>query len=80
MVRIVFFGSCVDMVHTGKVATYAVDAEEIPIPSASRDFIAGLTIAQRAFVGPMASDFLFSTLGGDEREISVQGFKAPNRS
>ncbi|MBW2268742.1 MAG: hypothetical protein JRH16_09200 [Deltaproteobacteria bacterium] len=58
----------------GKVAAYEVDAEGDPIVGTRVDFITDLSGAEGAFIDPATGDFLFSTFGGGDRVIVVQGF------
>ncbi|NUQ68678.1 MAG: hypothetical protein HUU18_10415 [Phycisphaerales bacterium] len=58
----------------GNVAVYDVDANGDPIESSRRNFITGLTGAEGAFIDPLTGDFIFSTFGGGNRVIVVQGF------
>lgn len=58
----------------GNVAVYDVDANGDPIVDSRRDFISGLTGAEGAYIDPYTGDFLFSTFGGGDRIIVVQGF------
>lgn len=61
----------------GKVATYEVDANGDPIIATRKDFITDLTGAEGAFIDPLTGDFLFSTFGGGNQVVVVQGFAAP---
>jgi hypothetical protein len=61
----------------GKIAAYEVDANGNPILSTRRDFITGLSGAEGAYIDPVSGDFLFSTFGGGNRVIRVDGFNAP---
>ncbi|MFA4902201.1 MAG: hypothetical protein WC600_05585 [Desulfobaccales bacterium] len=61
----------------GKVATYEVDANGDPTLASRRDFITDLEGAEGAFIDPLTGDFLFSTFGGGDRVVVVQGFVAP---
>lgn len=61
----------------GKVATYEVDVNGDPIVATRRDFITDLTGAEGAFIDPLTGDFLFSTFGGGDRIVEVQGFVTP---
>lgn len=45
-----------------------------PLVGSRRDFITGLTGAEGALIDPYSGDFLFSTFGGGNRIIVVQGF------
>jgi hypothetical protein len=59
------------------VATYQLDANGDPIPATRDEFITGLTGAEGAFIDPLTGDFLFSTFGGPDEVIVVQGFVPP---
>ena len=61
----------------GNVATYEVDINGNPILGSRKNFIVGLTGAEGAFIDPVTGDFLFSTFGGGDRVLVVQGFTAP---
>jgi hypothetical protein len=63
--------------QAGKVAAYSVDAGGNPVPASRQDFITGLTGAEGAATDPLTGDFLFSTFGGGNQVIVVQGFAAP---
>jgi hypothetical protein len=58
----------------GRVAAYEIDANGDPITSTRRDFITGLTGAEGAAIDPVTGAFLFSTFGGGNRVIVVNGF------
>jgi hypothetical protein len=59
------------------VATYTIDANGNPVLASRRTFIAGLTGAEGAAIDPMTGDFFFSTFGGQNQVIEVQGFNPP---
>jgi hypothetical protein len=61
----------------GNIAAYQLDANGDPIPTTRVDFITGLSGAEGAVIDPVTGDFLFSTFGGGERVIVVQGFLPP---
>jgi hypothetical protein len=61
----------------GKVASYEVDANGNPIVATRRDFITDLTGAEGAFIDPLTGDFIFSTFGGGDRIVVVEGFVPP---
>jgi hypothetical protein len=61
----------------GNVVTYKVDANGDPIVATRALFISGLEGAEGALIDPLTGDFLFSTFGGGDRVIVVQGFSAP---
>lgn len=61
----------------GSVAAYELDTGGNPLPTSRTTFIAGLTGAEGAVIDPLTGDFLFSTFGGGDRMIVVQGFAAP---
>lgn len=64
----------------GEVAAYELDANGNPDPASRVSFITGLTGAEGATIDPLTGDFLFSTFGGGDRVIVVQGFAAPGVS
>ncbi|MEO8348764.1 MAG: hypothetical protein ABI610_07615 [Acidobacteriota bacterium] len=61
----------------GAVGTYQIDASGNPIPASRAVFISGLTGAEGAVIDPLTGDFLFSTFGGGNQVIAVQGFGIP---
>jgi hypothetical protein len=61
----------------GNIAAYLIDVGGNPIPATRVDFMTGLTGAEGALVDPLTGDFLFSTFGGGDRVIVVQGFAPP---
>ena len=62
---------------TGKIEAYQVDANGDPIPGSAQDFLTGLSGAEGAFIDPLTGDFVFSTFGGGNRVVEVEGFVAP---
>jgi hypothetical protein len=62
---------------TGAVAAYTVDSGGNPVPASRQDFITGLTGAEGAAIDPLTGDFLFSTFGGSNQVVVVQGFAPP---
>jgi hypothetical protein len=62
---------------SGRVSAYQVDASGDPLPATRRDFLLSLNGAEGAAIDPLTGDFLFSTFGGGDRVIVVQGFNAP---
>jgi hypothetical protein len=62
---------------SGSVAAYDLDAIGNPILATRRDFITGLSGAEGAVIDPLTGDFLFSTFGGGDRIVRVEGFVAP---
>lgn len=58
----------------GRVSAYDVDANGDPLTGTRRDFITGLTGAEGAVIDPVTGAFLFSTFGGGNRVIVVNGF------
>jgi hypothetical protein len=60
-----------------EVAAYQLDANGNPVPATRVSFITGLYGAEGAAIDPLTGDFLFSTFGGGDRVIVVQGFAAP---
>lgn len=61
----------------GNIAAYDLDANGDPIVSTRRDFITDLTGAEGAAIDPLTGDFLFSTFGGGDRIVRVDGFVPP---
>jgi len=61
----------------GSIATYEVDGNGNPIIVSRRLFMSGLSGAEGAVIDPVTGDFLFSTFGGGNRVIVVQGFAVP---
>lgn len=59
---------------SGRISAYQVDANGDPLVATRRDFITGLTGAEGAVIDPLTGDFLFSTFGGANQVIVVQGF------
>jgi hypothetical protein len=57
-----------------RIASYVIDDEGDPILSTRRDFVTGLAGAEGAAIDPLTGDFLFSTFGGSNQVILVQGF------
>jgi hypothetical protein len=62
---------------TGAVAAYTVDSGGNPVPASRQDFITGLSGAEGAAIDPLTGDFLFSTFGGGNQVVVVQGFVPP---
>lgn len=61
----------------GNIATYQIDANGDPIVGSRATFMSGLTGAEGAAIDPLTGDFLFSTFGGGDKVIVVQGFAIP---
>ena len=59
------------------IATYQIDASGNPTPASRAVFVSGLTGAEGAVIDPVTGDFLFSTFGGSNQVIVVQGFAPP---
>jgi hypothetical protein len=64
----------------GSISVYDLDAMGDPIVSTRRDFITDLTGAEGAVIDPITGDFLFSTFGGGDRIIRVEGFRPPGEA
>ncbi len=60
-----------------EVVTYQLDANGDPIESSKTLFVSDLSGAEGAVIDPVTGDFLFSTYGGGDRVIAVQGFTSP---
>ncbi len=61
----------------GVISSYEVDANGDPLTGTRKIFMSGLTGAEGAAIDPFTNDFLFSTFGGGNHVIVVQGFAAP---
>jgi len=61
----------------GQVSAYDIDGNGDPVPTSRRPFLDGLGGAEGAVIDPVTGDFLFSTFGGGDRVLVVQGFSAP---
>lgn len=61
----------------GTVDSYEVDANGNPILNTRRTFVSGLSGAEGATIDPLTGDFLFSTFGGANQVVVVQGFNTP---
>ena len=60
----------------GSIAAYEVNANGDPIPATRRTMVTGLVGAEGAVQDPVSGDYLFSTFGGGNRVIAIQGFTA----
>ncbi|MBX3382262.1 MAG: hypothetical protein KF864_02015 [Phycisphaeraceae bacterium] len=61
----------------GSVAVYEMDSNGNPIIASRRLFMSGLTGAEGAAIDPVTGAFLFSTFGGGNRVVVVDGFEVP---
>lgn len=61
----------------GRISAYDLDGNGDPILGTRKNFITGLSGAEGAAIDPLTGDFLFSTFGGGNRVVVVQGFTAP---
>ncbi len=61
----------------GMVSVFDLDANGDPIVATRRLFMDGLTGAEGAFIDTLTGDFVFSTFGGGDRVVVVQGFNIP---
>jgi hypothetical protein len=59
---------------SGNIAAWDINSNGDPIAGTRRIFISNLTGAEGAFLDITSGDFLFSTFGGGNRVIVVQGF------
>ncbi len=62
---------------TGRIVSYEVDGNGDPIVATRRTFVDFLSGAEGAVVDPISGHFLFSTFGGGNRVILVNGFNVP---
>ncbi|MEM6674061.1 MAG: hypothetical protein AAF726_14545, partial [Planctomycetota bacterium] len=60
----------------GRVSAYEIDGNGDAIVATRRDFVFGLSGAEGAVIDPVTGDFLFSTFGGGNRVLVVDGFSA----
>jgi len=56
------------------IYAYGIDNNGDPLPASEQLFMSGLDGALGAIVDPLTGDFLFSTFGGGDHVIAVQGF------
>lgn len=61
----------------GEVGAYDVDANGDPIPVSRRILVDNLFGAEGAVIDPLSGDFLFSTFGGGNQVVVIQGFIPP---
>ena len=61
----------------GSIATYTADSNGDPVVASRAVFMSGLSGAEGAAIDPLTGDFLFSTFGGGNHVIVVQGFAQP---
>lgn len=59
---------------SGAIAVYALDAQSNPILGSRVPFLTGLGGAEGATIDPITGDLVFSTFGGGDRVLTVQGF------
>lgn len=59
------------------VSVFEMDATGNPVIATRRDFITGLDGAEGAAFDPVSGAYLFSTFGGGDHVIVVEGFAAP---
>jgi hypothetical protein len=60
---------------SGIVASFGIDGNGLPTGTGTT-FISGLTGVEGAVLDPVTNDYLFSTFGGGNQIIEVQGFAA----
>lgn len=61
----------------GEVGAYEVDSNGNPLVNTRRAFVTELVGAEGATIDPVTGDFLFSTFGGGNEVVVVQGFLVP---
>lgn len=59
---------------TGTVALYQLDANGNPVPATRTPFLTGLSGAEGACTDPVTGALVFSTYGGGNRIVVVEGF------
>lgn len=62
---------------SNRVSAYEIDALGNPVAASRKDFVTGLSGAEGAAIDPLTGDFLFSTFGGGDRVVRVEGFATP---
>lgn len=62
---------------SGSVAVFELDAAGNPVVASRRLFISGLAGAEGAAIDPVSGAFVFSTFGGGDQVIVVNGFGVP---
>jgi len=65
---------------SGRVVTYELDVNGDAIPTTRRVFITGLSGAEGGVRDPLTGSFLFSTFGGANRVVIVEGFNLDCRA
>jgi hypothetical protein len=58
----------------GAIAIYQVDAVGNPVPASRQSFVTGLAGAEGACTDPVTGALVFSTFGGGDRIVVVEGF------
>ena len=61
----------------GNIVAYQITADGDPIPASRRVFVSGLTGAEGGMIDPLTGDYLFTTFGGGDRVIRVDGLRIP---
>ena len=57
-----------------RISSYTADAGGNPVVASRQDFLTGLTGAEGGTVDPTTGDFVFSTFGGGNKVVVIQGF------
>ena len=61
----------------GQISSDTVDSNGNPVLASRHAFVTGLTGAEGSAIDPVTGDLLFSTFGGSNQVIEVQGFVPP---
>ncbi len=64
----------------GNVVAYEITETGDPVPETRRVFVGDLHGAEGGMIDPLTGDFLFTTFGGGDRVIRVDGLKKPDSS
>jgi hypothetical protein len=64
----------------GNIAAYEVAEEGDPMPATRRLFMGRLTGAEGGMIDPLTGDYLFTTFGGGDRVVRVDGLNIPKPS
>jgi hypothetical protein len=61
---------------SGKVFSYKIDSNGLPIPATRQDFVQNAAGIEGAAIDPVSGDFVFSTFGGSNHMLVVRGFES----
>jgi hypothetical protein len=61
----------------GRISSYTIDGGGNPVVASRHAFVTGLTGAEGSVIDPLTGDLIFSTFGGGNQVVEVQGFSIP---